>query len=593
MPGVALPPMTTRQAKRAARKSTAQFKYSASQMRRADRIDELEERRKNLEDKDRKRKLNQRKRDEQAIKDREAQRKLLTEGKISVEDTWGKVTASQPRLNTFFTKKISGNRQSVLNESANVENKANGLASNNDEAVDKAFDSQDTLVARGDVPHGVALPILDEVSDADLLKLLPSPSPPGKLTPAQLLLSCEISQHKTTVPRSAVSLSSPSATPDKMSSRKRKQRPSSSPESTPERALINPAARQPSFEIFEDNAEATEPLQPQIASYYDTARSNDDGNIPTTVDEPRVALAVLSDDQLEERDDRIASGLDLATPPARNQQHQITTFQDHIGADDESENDENQENQENQGHINQDATPADAANAGTTEAQALVPRTRRGANSPFEAETARNIPLVRRPAPGPDPMHRRTINNDDHFYDLNDFDTSFADDHAENNPSGTAHTTTDYGDDGIPDEMLAAVLSPAQQQNAAPRRFGPRPIIPFLVPARDDSPDHPASTSESSDSISDQDLLAAERRLVEAQAQAQAQPPVRGPRGTRDSSTPTRRSPRSSGHSLIAATEAYERGEDEEDEDEVNGDEVNGDEVNGDEVKKDEFFDEA
>ena len=71
-------------------------------MARADRIDAREEQRKKELEKEKQRQVNKRKRDEKAERDRVVKRKMLEEGRITIEDTWGKVTASQPRLNKFF-----------------------------------------------------------------------------------------------------------------------------------------------------------------------------------------------------------------------------------------------------------------------------------------------------------------------------------------------------------------------------------------------------------------------------------------------------------------------------------------------------------
>ena len=71
-------------------------------MRQADRREELEKRKKKLEEKEARKAINRRKRDEAEDKDRRVKQKLLQERKISLEDTWGKVRASQPRLNRFF-----------------------------------------------------------------------------------------------------------------------------------------------------------------------------------------------------------------------------------------------------------------------------------------------------------------------------------------------------------------------------------------------------------------------------------------------------------------------------------------------------------
>jgi hypothetical protein len=94
--------MTLKEAKRAYKKDGGTVRYTASQMARADRIDAQEEKRKRALEKDRQRAENKRKREEKAERERTVRQKMLEEGRISIEDTWGKVTASQPRLNKFF-----------------------------------------------------------------------------------------------------------------------------------------------------------------------------------------------------------------------------------------------------------------------------------------------------------------------------------------------------------------------------------------------------------------------------------------------------------------------------------------------------------
>ncbi|KAH0845733.1 hypothetical protein FOPE_11736 [Fonsecaea pedrosoi] len=104
MPRPAKPPMTLKEAKRAYKKEGG-FRYTASQMARADRLDAREEKRKKELEKERQRAENKRKREEKLEKERVVRQKMLDEGRINVEDTWGKVTASQPRLNKFFGHK--------------------------------------------------------------------------------------------------------------------------------------------------------------------------------------------------------------------------------------------------------------------------------------------------------------------------------------------------------------------------------------------------------------------------------------------------------------------------------------------------------
>lgn len=134
----ALPPMTTRQAKRLGKKSTGQFRYSASQMRRADRREELEGRRQKEQEKERKKKENKRKREEQEEKERDAKRRLLREGKIHEEDTWGKVTASQPRLNNFFKAPATVKRPRSAPVQATHKESSDGCDSQDETLVDNA-----------------------------------------------------------------------------------------------------------------------------------------------------------------------------------------------------------------------------------------------------------------------------------------------------------------------------------------------------------------------------------------------------------------------------------------------------------------------
>lgn len=104
MPRPAKPPMTLKEAKRAYKKDDTGFRYTPSQMARADRQDAQEEKRRKALEKERTKLDNKRKREEKAERDRAVKRKMLDEGRITVEDTWGKVAASQPRLNKFFAR---------------------------------------------------------------------------------------------------------------------------------------------------------------------------------------------------------------------------------------------------------------------------------------------------------------------------------------------------------------------------------------------------------------------------------------------------------------------------------------------------------
>lgn len=96
--------MTLKEAKRAYKKDDTGFRYTPSQMARADRQDAQEEKRRKALEKERTKLDNKRKREEKAERDRAVKRKMLDEGRITIEDTWGKVAASQPRLNKFFAR---------------------------------------------------------------------------------------------------------------------------------------------------------------------------------------------------------------------------------------------------------------------------------------------------------------------------------------------------------------------------------------------------------------------------------------------------------------------------------------------------------
>ena len=96
--------MTSRQAKRAYQKQGKKFKFTPSQFRAAERRSELEERRKKIVAAEETRRENKRKREEKDERERHSKKRQLADGKISIEDTWGKVRASQPRLLSFFGK---------------------------------------------------------------------------------------------------------------------------------------------------------------------------------------------------------------------------------------------------------------------------------------------------------------------------------------------------------------------------------------------------------------------------------------------------------------------------------------------------------
>ena len=175
-----LPPMTTRQVKKLGKKTTGQFRYTASQMRRADRREELEDRRRKEQEKERKKKENKRKRDEEQEKERSKRQQLIREGKIAEEDTWGKVTASQPRLNTFFKGPESVKRP------RNAPVQATDKESTSSDECDS---QEETLV---DPNNGLPRPdSFDEkelgyIDDKDMLQLASSQMKPTHPTPPYL-----------------------------------------------------------------------------------------------------------------------------------------------------------------------------------------------------------------------------------------------------------------------------------------------------------------------------------------------------------------------------------------------------------------------
>ena len=111
----------SKKAKRAYQKSGPRYTLSASQIRAADRREELANRAKQLAKKEEKKKESKRKREEKEEKEREAKRLQLQEGKLRPEDTWGKVTASQPRLHGFFRKPQVTRKLRAVQESASEE----------------------------------------------------------------------------------------------------------------------------------------------------------------------------------------------------------------------------------------------------------------------------------------------------------------------------------------------------------------------------------------------------------------------------------------------------------------------------------------
>ena len=101
-PRKALPPQTTKKARRDYLKSSKLYQFSSSQLRAAERREELEKRAEKCRANEERKKDKKRKREEKEESEREAKHRALAEGKVPTESFWGKVRNSQRRLNVFF-----------------------------------------------------------------------------------------------------------------------------------------------------------------------------------------------------------------------------------------------------------------------------------------------------------------------------------------------------------------------------------------------------------------------------------------------------------------------------------------------------------
>ena len=183
-------------------------------MRRADRREELEGRRQKEQERERKKKESKRKREEQEEKERDAKRRLLREGKIAEEDTWGKVTASQPRLNNFFKAPTIVKRP----RSAPVQ-------ATHKETSDGCDSQEETLVDNAPLPRPEPLEEkdLEYISDQDLLQLVSSQIRPTQPTPPDSFEE-RTRQTKTTETRT-ISQTKHRSTPVRMSKRPKSPSP--------------------------------------------------------------------------------------------------------------------------------------------------------------------------------------------------------------------------------------------------------------------------------------------------------------------------------------------------------------------------------
>ena len=98
------PPQTSKKARRAYLKSDKYFEFTTTQKRASERRLELDKRAKALQAKEQRKKENKRKRDDKEAAEREAKKQRIESGKAPIDTLWGKVRASQPRLNAFFAQ---------------------------------------------------------------------------------------------------------------------------------------------------------------------------------------------------------------------------------------------------------------------------------------------------------------------------------------------------------------------------------------------------------------------------------------------------------------------------------------------------------
>lgn len=262
--------MTSRQAKRLGKKNVGQFQYTASQMRRADRREELEKRRQKDQEKERKKKENKRKREEQEEKQRASKRRLLREGKINEEDTWGRVTASQPRLNTFFKAPETVKRSMSAPEQATH----NGISDSCDSQEETLVD--DTVLPRHE-PLSDSEKDLEYISDRDLLQLASSQPHPSNPTPP---VSFEERDHqKVKTGSQTASRKRHSFTTNKMSKRARSLSPDEGAHDRQQGEDLEESLAD--FDVAEDETAETDhapvlhennPLMPHI-SHNSTSRS--------------------------------------------------------------------------------------------------------------------------------------------------------------------------------------------------------------------------------------------------------------------------------------------------------------------------------
>lgn len=108
-----IPPQTSKKARKTYIKANKHFEFTPTQARASERRLELDKRAKALQAKEQRKRDNKRKREEKEAAELEAKRKRIENGKAPIEALWGKVHASQRRLNAFFAQPKAADKEEV------------------------------------------------------------------------------------------------------------------------------------------------------------------------------------------------------------------------------------------------------------------------------------------------------------------------------------------------------------------------------------------------------------------------------------------------------------------------------------------------
>ena len=102
---------TTVSARRKFQRNSRRETFSESRIRQLEREQAQLTKAAEAAERERKRKANKLKQEGKEKREKEAKKKLVEEGRISEEDTWGKIRASQRRLNAFFVGPVAGGKR--------------------------------------------------------------------------------------------------------------------------------------------------------------------------------------------------------------------------------------------------------------------------------------------------------------------------------------------------------------------------------------------------------------------------------------------------------------------------------------------------